>query len=69
MKLSEKLTSARKQCHMSLGMAARYSEIPKATLWRYEHGTSRVPADAIAVLAKLYGVDVNGLLYGETYYV
>ncbi len=69
MKLSEKLTSARKQRQMSLGMAARYSEIPKSTLYRYEKGISRIPADKLAILAKLYGVDVEGLLYGETYYV
>ena len=69
MRLSEKLATARKKCHMSLGMASRYSEIPKSTLWRYEKGISRIPAEALTVLAKLYGVNVNGLLYGETYHV
>ena len=57
MRLSRKLASARKQRHISLGMASRYSGIPKATLWRYEKGTSRIPADALSVLAKLYGVE------------
>ncbi len=69
MKISEKLASARKKRHMSLGMASRYSEIPKSTLWRYEKGTSRIPADALLVLAKLYGVDVARLLDGEACHV
>lgn len=69
MQISEKLASARKQRHMSLGMAARYSGIPKATLWRYEKGASRVPADVVATLAKLYGVDVTRLLDGENCHV
>ena len=69
MQISEKLASARKQRHISLGMASRYSGIPKATLWRYEKGTSRVPADALSVLAKLYGVDVTRLLDGENCHV
>ena len=69
MKISERLASARKQCHMSLGMASRYSDIAKATLWRYEHGISRIPADALAVLAKLYGVDVTRLLDGDANHV
>ena len=65
MQISEKLASARKQRHMSLGMAARYSGIPKATLWRYEKGASRVPADVVATLAKLYGVSIGKILGGE----
>lgn len=69
MRISEKLTSARKQRHMSLGMASRYSGINKATLWRYEKGISRVPADAVAVLAKLYGINVASILGGDVQYV
>ncbi len=68
MRLCEKLISSRKQRHMSLSMASRYSGIPKANLWRYENGRSRIPADAISVLAKLYGVDVARLLDGESYH-
>lgn len=68
MRLSEKLATARKKCHMSLGMAAKYSEIPKSTLYRYEKGISRIPADALAILAKLYGMDVTRLLNGESYH-
>lgn len=66
--ISKKLASARKQRHMSLGMASRYSGIPKSTLWRYEHGCSRVPADTIPVLAKLYGVNVAKILGGDDQY-
>lgn len=66
MKLSNKLVSARKQRSMSLGMASRYSGIPKASLWRYEKGISRVPAEYIAKLAKLYGVEVTWLLEGDS---
>ena len=65
MHISEKLTSIRKQHHISLGMAARYSGIPKATLWRYEKGASRVPADVVVALAKFYGVNVTEILGGE----
>lgn len=65
MQISEKLTSIRKQHHISLGMAARYSGIPKATLWRYEKGISRVPADVVVALAKFYGVSVTEILGGE----
>jgi len=65
MQISEKLTSIRKQHHISLGMAARYSGIPKATLWRYEKGASRVPADVVVALAKFYGVNVTEILGGE----
>jgi transcriptional regulator with XRE-family HTH domain len=65
MRLSKKLASARKQRHMSLGMASRYSGIPKSTLWRYEEGRSRIPADAVAALAKLYGISVAQVLDGE----
>lgn len=54
---------------MSLGMASRYSGINKATLWRYEKGISRVPADAVAVLAKLYGINVASILGGDVQYV
>ena len=68
MRLCDKLISSRKQRHMSLGMASRYSGIPKATLWRYEKGISRIPADALGMLAKLYGVDVARLLDGESYH-
>ena len=68
MRISEKLVSARKQRHMSLGMASRYSGIPKSTLWRYEKGTSRIPADTLSVLAKLYGVNVSGLLAEDTHH-
>ena len=69
MRISEKLASARKHRRMSLGMVSRYSEIPKSTLWRYEKGISRIPVDALSVLAKLYGIDVAGLLNGEAYHV
>jgi len=69
MRISKKLASARKQRHMSLGMASRYSGIPKSTLWRYEEGFSRIPAEAVAALAKLYGIDVAQLLDGEERYV
>ena len=65
MQISEKLASARKQRHISLGMASRYSGIPKATLWRYEKGASRVPADVVVALAKFYGVNVTEILGGE----
>ncbi len=65
MRISEKLASARKQRHMSLGMAARDSGISKTTLWRYENGRSRVPADMVSVLAKLYGVNVASILGGD----
>ena len=67
MQISEKLTSIRKQHHISLGMAARYSGIPKATLWRYEKGASRVPADVVVALAKFYGVNVTEILGGENH--
>ncbi len=62
MNLSEKLASIRKQCHMSMAMASQYSGIPRATLWRYEHGENRIPADAIVTLAKLYRVSVAQIL-------
>lgn len=65
MRISKKLASARKQRHMSLGMASRYSGIPKTTLWRYEGGRSRIPADVVATLAKLYGISVAQVLGGE----
>ena len=65
MRISKKLASARKQRHMSLGMASRYSGIPKTTLWRYEEGRSRIPADVVATLAKLYGISVTQVLGGE----
>ena len=67
MQISEKLTSIRKQRHMSLGMASRYSKIPKASLWRYEKGISRVPADVVVTLAKIYGVTVAEILGGENH--
>ena len=67
MQISEKLTSIRKQHHISLGTAARYSGIPKATLWRYEKGASRVPADVVVALAKFYGVNVTEILGGENH--
>ena len=66
MRICNQLVSARKQRSMSLGMASRYSGIPKATLWRYEHGISRVPAEYIAKLSKLYGVKVTWLLEGDS---
>lgn len=67
MHISEKLISIRKQHHISLGTAARYSGIPKATLWRYEKGASRVPADVVVALAKFYGVNVTEILGGENH--
>ena len=69
MQISKKLASARKQRHMSLGMASRYSGIPKSTLWRYENACSRVPAETVSVLAKLYGVNVATILGGDDQHV
>jgi len=65
MRISKKLASARKQRHMSLGMASRYSGIPKSSLWRYEEGRSRIPADVVSTLAKLYGISVAQVLDGD----
>ncbi len=69
MQISKKLLSARKQRHMSLGMASHYSGIPKSTLWRYEHGRSRVPAEMVSMLAKLYSVNVASILGGDDQHV
>jgi transcriptional regulator with XRE-family HTH domain len=54
--LPQALMAQRKSKHLSLGQASRMSGIPKSSLYRYEYGLSRIPADAITRVAKAYGV-------------
>lgn len=63
--IAERLKLAREQSGLSQGQVAKKLDWHRPTISEIEAGRRRVAADEVAVLAKLYGVDVNWIINGD----
>jgi len=59
------LKSLREKRRWSLDDVAKWTGIPRTTLYQYEIGKSQVPPDRLELLARLYNVSVDYLVTGQ----